>query len=77
MLVWKPVWNSKIGPEPSRVLVQNGVEQTDESGIVPDAQQVSQTQPMPNRVKAAPSDLRQTLPAGKPPPPHDSVGTAS
>ena len=23
-------------PEPSRVLVQNGVEQTDESGIVPD-----------------------------------------
>ena len=52
-------------PEPSRVLVQNGVEQTDESGIVPDAQQVSQTQPMPNRVKAAPSDSRQTLPAGE------------
>ena len=65
-------------PESSRVLVQNGAERNDESGTVPpDAQQVSQTQPPPIRVEAASINLRQTLPAVRSPPPHDSGGTAS
>ena len=49
----------------SRVLVQNGAEQNDESRTVPDTQQVSQTQPLPIRVKAAPSHLRQTPPSSE------------
>ena len=67
--------NTSHWPESSRVLVLNGVEPTDESGTVPDTQQVSQTQPMPVRVTAAPGNLRQTPPAVKSPPPHDSRGT--
>ena len=64
-------------PESSRLFVQNGPEQNDESETVPDTQQVSQTQPPPMRVRAAASNLRQTSPAVKSPPPHDSGGTAS
>ena len=45
--------------------VQSGkTEQNDESGTIPDTQQVPQTQPPPIRVKAAPSNLGQTLPSG-------------
>ena len=68
-------------PASSRAVVQNGAEQNDESGTVPDTSQVSQTQPPPLRVKAASSNLRQTLlsglPAVKSPLPHNSGGTAS
>ena len=48
-----------------------------ERGAVPDSQQVSQTQPLPIRAKAAPNNLRQTPPAVKSSPPHDSGGMLS
>ena len=64
-------------PESSRARAERSRAKRRVRNSSPDTQQVSQTQPPPIRVKAASINLRQTLPAVRSPPPHESGGTAS